>query len=213
MTNQIKIFTIFILLACSNLSQAQLNKDNKQLDRVFLTMYQAIIDKDYDQTLDLLYPRIYDVISRDMMLSVVKSIYEGDENVRMVIKDNIPEYHFSKLYKSEDKTTTYAFVNYDLEMSMVFKNEDYEDSEQRKMIIATMQMAGYEAEFISNNELKVIQKNAIDIFIKDQYTNDQWKTFRYDPKSPLIKQLISINILEDAKVYKEKLVKKSSQKQ
>ena len=80
---KIKLIPIIIFLTCSNLINAQNEFALKEIDSVSKTMFQSVIDKDFDLLLEMTYSKIYDIIPKDMMLQAIKSIFEGnDENTK-----------------------------------------------------------------------------------------------------------------------------------
>lgn len=209
---KIKLIPIIIFLTCSNLINAQNEFALKEIDSVSKTMFQSVIDKDFDLLLEMTYSKIYDIIPKDMMLQAIKSIFEGNDEISIEILNKIPEYKISDIFTTEDKTKDYAFLSYSLKMKMIFNNKTYEDDETRETMINMMKIQGIDVSFETNNTLNAVIKNSITIFINDENTKNTWKTIRYDSDSPMFYQILPAEIIKHAKTYKEDLMIESSQK-
>lgn len=206
------LIVVLLFLGSHSKGFSQDNKISKALDTVALKMFENFNDKDYDALMDMTYLKLFEIVPKESMLSVIKAMLEGNDEFSIEIPKEIPNYKISKVFKDEEKELQYAFLSYDMKMTMIFKNQDFDD-EAQEMMIKMMGVQGMEVEFISKNTLKAIIKNSITIFLKDsskgKKTDNNWYMLNYDADSPLLFQLLSTDIIEKAKEYKQNLMLES----
>ncbi|WP_299886655.1 hypothetical protein [uncultured Lacinutrix sp.] len=207
-----KILTLcFLVFGFISKSYSQ-DVKNKELDSLAVKMFKTINDKDYNSILEMTHPKVFDIVPKETMATVLKSTFEGNEEFSIDMPKEIPQYKISSVYKDIDNNSDYAFLSYDLKMTMSFNNQEF-DEESKEMMKNMMLMKGMEAEFISNNTLKVLMLNRLTILVKDKATNNKWVMVNYDPDSPLFFKILSVNIIEKAKEYNQGLMIESKKEQ
>lgn len=177
----------------------------KEIDSISLKMFTDMANRDYDAIVDMTHPKVFEMVPKETMVTVFKSMLEGNEEFSVALPDDVPEYKISDLYKDVENDTDYAFVSYDMEMSMTFKNETF-DAETKENMIKMMKLQGMEAKFISDNTVGLNMPNRITILVNDESTANKWAMVNYDPNSPLFVQLLSVEIIEKAKEYHQELM-------
>lgn len=169
-------------------------------------IFVDINNKDYDAILDMTYPKIFDMAPREQMKSIIKSTLEGNNNMSIDIPKTVPDYKLTKIVENKEESLAYAFLSYDMSMKMTFFNQTFDDNAKQGMK-SMMQSQGMDAEFISDNSVKVIMNDRVTILIKDKTTKDKWAIINYDP-SPMISSLLPSEVVEAAKKYQEDLLSK-----
>ncbi len=204
-----KASILFIVFAFSTLCFAQdSDKVAKELDSVALKMFNDVNERNYDGIMDMSYPKLFEFVPREVMVNVFKSMFEGNDEFTVDIPKLIPEYEISEVFKVEKDSAEFAFINYDLKMSMTFHDiaEEGFDEEGKEMMVDMMKMQGMEAEFVSDNTIDVIMPNRMTIMVNDKLTNGNWAMINYDTNSPLFYQILSAPIVEKAKDYYQDLL-------
>ncbi|WP_452224360.1 hypothetical protein [Lacinutrix chionoecetis] len=201
------IIALFLFGSLTN-TFAQENTANNELNKVALEMFNNFNAKNYDALIDMTHPKLFEIVPKESMVPVIKSMLEGNADFEIEIPNEIPDYKISKIFKDEENDAEYAFLSYDMKMKMTFKNQEF-DEESQEMMVKMMKVQGMEVEFISNNTLNAVIKNSITIFIKDKDTDNNWYMLNYDADSPMLFQLLSTQIIEDAKEYKQNLMLES----
>ncbi len=184
---------------------------NAEIKKIANKMFVDMNNRDYDAILDMTHPKVFEIVPKDQMKNVLKSTFEGSSEFSIEIPKTIPEFKISKLFTEKENDLSYAFVSYDMSMNMTFHNQEFDD-ESKKMMIGVMKAKDMDVTFVSNNSMNVLMNNRMTIVLKDTTTNDKWVMVNYDPDSPLFYQILSSDLLEMAKSYKQDLMLESKKK-
>ena len=193
---------VLLLFSCSSQKKI-IENSNKEIEVIANQMFIDMNNKDFDAILDMTYPKVYDYASKEQMKSLIKSIFQGNDEILVEISKDIPAYKITDIVKKD--SINYAFVSYDLKMKMTFKKEDF-DEDSKKMMKSIMKSKGMNVNFVSNNSMDVLMEDRITILIKDHLTNNKWKMLNYDPDSPLFYQMTPSVLIEAGKKYKQDLM-------
>jgi len=201
------VFTIMFVVVFTSINFAQeVSEDSiKEIDSMASKMFTDMNNRDYDAIIEMTHPKVFDLVPKETMVSVFKSTLEGNSEFSIEIPKQIPEYKISDVFKDEEGGSDYAFVSYDMEMSMTFNNESF-DEETKETMVKMMKMQGMDAEFVSDKTVHLNMLNRMTILIKDESTNNKWAMINYDPDSPLFFQLLSATVIEKAKSYYQDLM-------
>ena len=206
-----KVIYILILLLSTNI----IGQNNKEeLDKIAIKMFVDMNNRDFDAIVDMTYPKVFEIASKEQMKTVFKTLLEGNSEFSVEIPEVKPNYKISDIYYSENDSLTYAFLSYDLNMKMIFKTQEFEEKDQ-KMMTNFMNAKGMEVKFISKNTMDMKMLDRITVLLKDKFTNGDWAMLNYDPDSPLFYQMTPSKVIEDGKKYKQDLMlkrKKASEK-
>lgn len=201
------VFTVMFVVVFTSINFAQeVSEDSiKEIDSMASKMFTDMNNRDYDAIIEMTHPKVFDLVPKETMVSVFKSTLEGNSEFSIEIPKQIPEYKISDIFKDEEGGSDYAFVSYDMEMSMTFNNESF-DEETKETMVKMMKMQGMDAEFVSDKTVHLNMLNRMTILIKDESTNNKWAMINYDPDSPLFFQLLSATVIEKAKSYYQDLM-------
>ncbi len=201
------VFTVMFVVVFTSINFAQeVSEDSiKEIDSMASKMFTDMNNRDYDAIIEMTHPKVFDIVPKETMVSVFKSTLEGNSEFSIEIPKQIPEYKISDVFKDEEGGSDYAFVSYDMEMSMTFNNESF-DEETKETMVKMMKMQGMDAEFVSDKTVHLNMLNRMTILIKDESTNNKWAMINYDPDSPLFFQLLSATVIEKAKSYYQDLM-------
>lgn len=197
-----KFITLIILLLSLNVI-AQNTK--KELNEIATKMFVDMNNRDFDAIIDMTYPKVFELASKDQMKALFKSFFEGNSEFSVEIPHIEPKFKVSEVFNKESDSISYAFISYDLRMKMTFKNQEFEE-EQQKMMISMMSAKGMDVKFITKNTLDMNMLDRITVLIKDNYTNNKWAMLNYDPDSPLFYQMTPSVLIEAGKKYKQDLM-------
>lgn len=129
----LNVLMAFVLF--SSCYAQEVNEVEKKLDSVALKMFENVNERDYDAIMEMTHPKVFDLVPKEMMVNVFKSMFEGNEEFTIDIPKVVPEYHLSEIFKDEENDGAFAFVHYDMEMSMTFhKKEEYDDESKEMMV-------------------------------------------------------------------------------
>lgn len=206
-------FICFLFFYAIGFSQSNETGVN-HLDSLTQKMFTDMNNRDYDAILDMTHPKVFEIAPKESMKTVFKSMFEGTEEFSIDIPKTVPKYKISEIFKSEKDSMKYAFVSYDMKMSMTFHKQEFDDA-SKEMMIPMMKAKGMDVTFVSSNTMDIDMKDRITILLIDNTTNNKWVMVNYDPDSPLFYQIVPTSLLESAKDYKQNLMlenKKSKDK-
>ncbi len=208
--NNLTITLVVIAFLVVNLNTiAQSNKNElKVVDSMALKMFKDMNNRDYDAILDMTHPKVFEIVPKESMKGIFKSMFEGNEDFSIDIPKTVPEYKISEIFEIVNDTLQYAFVSYDMEMNMTFNKQEFDDDSKETMV-AMMKTKGIDVDFVSDNSLAMFMRNRMTIILNDNSTNGKWVMINYDPDSPLFYQIIPSSLLEKAKEYNQNLMLQS----
>lgn len=208
--NKILLFW-FILLGCLTYSYAQETVNTREVETVAHKMFVDLNNLDYDAILDMTHPKVFDLVSKEQMKTLFMSMFEGNDEFSVEIPKTIPDYKVSDVYKGKENNLEYAFVSYDMSMKMTFNNQEFDD-EGKEMMINMMKVQGMDVAFLSNSTMDVLMRDRVTILLKEDATENNWVMINYDPDSPITYQLLSTDLLEKTKQYRQNLLLDSKKK-
>ncbi len=198
---------LFLLMAFGGFSQNS-QTSSIDLDGIAKQIFVDMNNRDFDAILDMTHPKVFDIVPKEQMKTVLKTMFEGTEQFSIEIPKIIPKYKVSEIYNGEKDNLKYAFVSYNMKMKMTFHDQEFDD-EAKKMMASVMKAKEMDVEFISNNSMDVLMNDRLTIILKDDSTANKWVMINYDPDSPLFYQVLSSELLEEAKEYKQNLMLES----
>tara|TARA_R110002012_G_scaffold317990_1_gene535369 strand:- start:180 stop:839 length:660 start_codon:yes stop_codon:yes gene_type:complete len=205
----IALITCLIITISIN---AQVNSEEKKLDSITLKMFKDVNALDFESIMDMTYPKVFEIASKDMLLPVYKSMFLGNDEYKITIDKNIPAYKISEVFRVDSLQLDYAFVNYKMKMQMEFLNQEF-DEDTKDLMKNMMKTQGMSVSFISDNTLDVVMENSMTLFLKDNNTEQQWKMLNYTPDSPMFFQIVPTLVIEKAKEhFQNNMLEESKQK-
>lgn len=202
------LFACFIFLSATGFSQNS-QETQKHLDSLTLKMFSDMNNRDYDAILEMTHPKVFEIAPKESLKTVFKSMFEGTEEFSIDVPKTIPEYKISEVFINEEDSLQYAFVSYDMKMSMTFHKQSFDDA-AKEMMIPMMKAKGIDVTFLSENSMNMFMNNRITIMLKDNHTNNKWVMVNYDADSPLFYQIVPTSLLESAKEYNQNLMLESA---
>ena len=193
----------FLITSVSSFSQ--------EINEIANKMFVDMNNRDYDAILDMTHPKVFDIVPKEQMKAVLKSTFEGSNEYSIDIPKQIPEFRVSKVYKEEKDNLSYAFITYDMTMTMTFHQQTF-DAQTKEMMKGVMQAKDMDVTFTSDSSMSVLMNNRMTIIMKDTATENKWVMINYDPDSPLFYKILPSTLLETAKVYKQEIMLESKKK-
>lgn len=107
--------------------------DHRQEIQETLDIYfQANLNKDYDKILDMIYPRLFEIVSKEEMLGLFKQM--ESEGIDYSIKGAETTSISNRVVHNGEQ---YALVKYVLDIGIRFTGEEYNAPQVRSMMLGT----------------------------------------------------------------------------
>ncbi len=206
MTKISKLVLVALLFAVTiNKGVSQEDVIAKQLDSLTLKMFKDVNNKDFESIINMTHPKVFDLVPKDAMVSVFKTMFEGNEQYSVLIPNEIPVYKLTEVKNDAESNTDYAFVSYDMKMTMTFNDQKFGD-EEKEMMVKMMKTQDMYVNFISDSSLDVLMRHRVVIMLNSADTNNNWAMLNFDKDSPLIFKILPTSLIEKTKEYHQKLV-------
>ena len=125
---------LFPLLSFAVLAKASPtpNDYRQEIMEVLDVYFQANVDKDYDTILDMIYPRLFEIVSKEEMKQLFTQMEA--EGINYQVK-GAEISSISNLVLHEGQQ--FALVKYILQIGLEFKGEQYASAEVQQMLMGT----------------------------------------------------------------------------
>lgn len=185
--------THILALAMFFFSFTALSQTQKELEDGAQSLYTNTIQGNYEGLLESTYPKIFDIVPKEQMLEILKSMVNG-EGYRMLILDTPPDFKYGPVKKIEGGS--YSLISHNLKMKMIF--DDKMTKEEGNSMIETFKQA-MNADEVTFNEADnsvTILKRADVIAVADTFTNNKWKYLNRSGR-PLLAKMFSEKVLKE----------------
>lgn len=123
------------------------NIDHQTIISDSLEVYlQANYDKDYDKIMDMVYPRLFDIVAREDMIAMFKGI--ESEGIEFELSNGGVDGISSLVVHEQER---FARVDYHMDMMMRFTGIEYEKESTQDVIYASFQ-GQYGADNVSRKD-------------------------------------------------------------
>lgn len=213
---KLQTLSIYILLLstfCTSYSQERdadggtLKISNKakgeNLYDVAKQMFININNKDVDAIVNMNHPKIFESIDKAQLKTQLKTEFEGNNLLTIEYPNRIPDFKVSEISKLDYKDVEYAFVSYDMQAKINFKQKL--DKLTQKSMKELMSSKGMDVKFTSKNSMSVMMKDKITILLKDKLTGNSWKMIDFNKDLPYLTKVVLKEVLDAAERYKQEL--------
>lgn len=153
--------------------------------------YKAGSNLDYDAIFETTYPKVFDIVSKDMLKASFDQMFNNDD-FKIELVEVEPNFSFGEIQKIGEQT--FCLIDHDTKMIMTFK-EKLEEVE----MMTDLFKASMKAEEVTFNE----EENAFHIKVRstligisDEVTNHTWKFMNKDKNNQLSKMIFSDEVIE-----------------
>lgn len=166
-------------------------QDKKSLEQRAQKMVEVTYNLQYDAILDHTYPKVFDIVPRDVLREALENMFKTEEFTVKLI-NVAPNFKFGEIKKIDN--SFYSLVDHDLAMEMKF-NEPIEDE---GLYIDALK-AGLDTEEVAFNKTTntiSVKKRAQMVAINDEVSKNLW-TFINNDNGPLMNQLLSEKVIKE----------------
>lgn len=169
--------SILTFCVCINLCFAQ--SENTQLEKDFNNYIQLTFSKQYEATLDYMMEEIFNIITKENLIEILKNTFDNDETIINLKNPKIIE--IGKTLDIENKLFNHLKFQQTMEIKFLSDDEELNNEEKNNMLLNMLK-----AQFGENN---VSHNNKTDFFSIENETyviayaeknNNRWKFINYD---------------------------------
>ncbi|GGD25530.1 hypothetical protein [Flavobacterium orientale] len=177
-----KSIIAFLLITTFSIAQSvdDLKRDSK-------SMYDASYNMDFEKVLDFTYPKIFEVVSKEVLLKSMDEAFQNDVlRIRLVFPD--PKFSFSEIKKIENKT--FCVITYNSAMRIIFEEPLSTEQITQMTNTFTENMKNKKVTFEKSRNGFYLEGEEIMIAVTDELTNNVWKFINYDRSQSRIFEMI-----------------------
>lgn len=166
------LFVVVIQFTAFNTFSQEATKDGIMSD---LDTYQELFSaQDFDSLLYYVNPKVFEILPKEMFVNVMASMFQSDE-MSIEINEFTPTYIMDV---NEIEERTFSFVEYNLEMDMIYA-EGFEDEEEASFMQDMLELSYGEGNVEVNQEKGLVSLTVPSTMFAE-YLGDRWTFTRYD---------------------------------
>lgn len=193
-------FVSLLFFACSpRLSSPTLSSiDHKmEIEQMMQKVLVYTNAKQADPLLNLMYPKLFDLVPREMMVNEMEKLFSGNEMEYAVEKVKTNQISDIFTFENED----FAKVNYSMRLDFKFLHEEGADQDEFNQMMLNVFQATYGKEQVNLEAGHfLIESENVVLAISDKGKNN-WKMLEIkDAQKPLLKRMIDQTVLKKFKL-------------
>lgn len=164
-----KLLTLALLIACSFGSFAQ---DKKELQTATQKMINIYSMGDYYKLLDLMYPKIFGVISKEEMLASMEKKMKGDDYIVGMVRMD-PSTDFGSILPINGGGY-YCLITYNIQLKVALNEKVAAKDQEAMMERFKTLLKVEEVNYDEQNGILYAKKRVQAIAIADEASNNAW---------------------------------------
>lgn len=188
-----KTFFFTLVLSCfAVLGLSAQATDHRAIISDSLEVYlQANYDKDYDKIMDMVYPRLFDIVAREDMIAMFQGM--ASEGIEFEISNGVIDSISKVIVQGGER---FARVDYRMDMMMRFTGIEYEGESTQDLIYTSFQ-GQYGAENVRRKD-GAFYVNADKIMIAiASVDTPNWTFMEMNKEQPkLLEMLLPVEVIE-----------------
>lgn len=158
-------------------------------------MYDASYNMEFETILDLTYPKLFEMINRETMLTVLDQTFQNDlMRIRLVHPNTT--FNYSEIKNLEGKKI--CVIRYPQAMRLIMEAKLDDESLKNMEEGLNTNMKNKKIKYEKDRNAFYIEGNEIMIGIADETTQNEWRFINYDPN-----QLEMLHIVLGKKIVEE----------
>lgn len=170
---KIVCLALFMLISIQGFSQ-----DMASLKANAQKVYDYTVAHQYEQIMDMTYPKLYDIAPKEAILEILKKSFEGNDGFKIKMVAAPPNFVFGKIKKIGDQT--FSVISHDNTMQIIWDEPipNLEIKDYIEMFKTAMKTEN--VSYDPTNKTMNIKTQAKMIAISDNLTKKQWKYLTYN---------------------------------
>jgi len=189
-----KISQLFIILL---ISIAGFSQTDTSLTRRLKDYTRVCVELNIEEMLEYMHPSLFELAPKDQLIEILKNVYDNDATKIKIEK--IENHSISDPFTL--KGVKYCKVDYNMEMSLRFKDESkLSDTTLISSMLSTLKstLIGKDVSYNASTKQFIIKGSDVLIAIKDPSTT--WLFLNYDGTNELVKKLFPPEVIEHFKL-------------
>lgn len=183
-----KLILLASLLFVSIFSSAQ---DLETLKVEAKKAYVAGAKMDYDAIFETTYPKVFKIVSQDMMKIAFEQMFNNDDfSIKLIQVE--PNFSYGEFIKIGNQL--FCMIDHDSKMVMTFKNKL--DEAEMMIDIFKASMKAKEVTFNKEENAFYIMLRSTLIAVSDESTNHTWRFMNKDENNQLSKMIFSEEVIK-----------------
>ncbi|WP_343624723.1 hypothetical protein [Flavobacterium lindanitolerans] len=170
---KIVCLALFLLISVKSFSQNMASlKANAQ------KFYNYIVSHQYEQMMDMIYPKLYDIAPKEALLESLKKPFEANQGFKIKMVDAPANFTFGDIKKIGDQF--FSVINHDNTMQIIWDEAIPNLEIQEYIDMFKKAMKTENVSYDPANKTMNIKTGAKMIAISDNLTKKEWKYLIYN---------------------------------
>lgn len=187
---KLQLSFLFLFIGAITFAQSE-----ETLQKEAKLMYQASYNMNFETVLDLTYPKIFDLASREQLGQILRNSFQNEQfKIRLVFPE--VTFKYGKIKEVEEKKA--VLITYVSAMRMTFTQKFYGNEAQEMLMGLKQSLPEKKVSYEPNTNSFFIEGTDAMIAISDNHTNKAWKFITYDKvQRPMLVEMLGENLLKE----------------
>lgn len=187
---KLQLSFLFLFIGAITFAQSE-----ETLQKEAKLMYQASYNMNFETVLDLTYPKIFDLASREQLGQILRNSFQNEQfKIRLVFPE--VTFKYGKIKEVEGKKA--VLITYVSAMRMTFEQKFYGNEAQEMLMGLKQSLPEKKVSYEPNTNSFFIEGTDAMIAISDNHTNKAWKFITYDKvQRPMLVEMLGENLLKE----------------
>lgn len=187
---KLQLSFLFLFIGAITFAQSE-----ETLQKEAKLMYQASYNMNFETVLDLTYPKIFDLASREQLGQILRNSFQNEQfKIRLVFPE--VTFKYGKIKEVEGKKA--VLITYVSAMRMTFTQKFYSNEAQEMLMGLKQSLPEKKVSYEPNTNSFFIEGTDAMIAISDNHTNKAWKFITYDKvQRPMLVEMLGENLLKE----------------
>lgn len=182
-----KLFLSLFVVFTTTLFAQDLSSLKEEANKAYL----AGSSMNYDAIFETTYPKVFDIVSKDMMKMGMEQMFNNEEfSIRLIPVE--PNFSFGEI--KSIGAQKFCILDHDTKMKMTFKEKM--DNAQMMVDIFKSSMEAEEVTFDEKENAFHIKVRSTMVGVSDEITKNQWKFINKDKSNQLINMIFSEDVIK-----------------
>ena len=192
--------TIFVSLLFFGVGVSSLAQQDTSLVNRINEMLKLTQLKDFERVLDYTYPKLFTIIPKETLISVMKNAYDTEEFI--IELDSVQIFTIFPVFRIND--TSYVKVKHTMLMKMKYKEPyDSTDTEGKELMVSLMEQKFGKGNVRFDPTANSLNISMIPAMLGIKNNSSKWTFANLDAGNPqMLSMLFSKQVLDKLKEYK-----------
>lgn len=139
--------------------------------------YDTTVKLDYPMMMEMIYPKLFDIVPKETMLETLKKTFEGNEGFKVKLMPVAPNFVFGDIKKIGNQS--FSVISHDTAFNIIWDEPIPTEEVQAYIDSFKATMKTQDVTYDAPNKTMNVKAKSKLIAVADETTNKQWKYLTY----------------------------------